>query len=313
MPSVKFYGIILLMLLSGLMHGCIRSNKNSHQIPVARPKPSKTRIPYGDVGGLPNIGNTCYVNSALQIFARIESLNSVFDYKGSDLNKKHLADLGKQIINNLKDDTKRASENEALVREFYEAFEGLGWAPLGEQHDPEIFLTKIFLQLDYKSLEGYCLPDPEDETNKHTLGNFLFIDSAKLNNQEVPSMQERINAFLKNYNFFLDPSNNILPIRCALQDLYANQKSQHTTHAMQIFIPKAYVSDRTSSDLPYSLVGFIIHIGTSLDGGHYVAYVKTNGRWLRFNDATVDAITDNKAEEASKVAFVYFYQKVQGS
>ncbi|KAK2961524.1 putative Ubiquitin carboxyl-terminal hydrolase 3 [Blattamonas nauphoetae] len=42
----------------------------------------------------------------------------------------------------------------------------------------------------------------------------------------------------------------------------------------------------------YNLVGFVVHIGSSLYTGHYVSVIKTHGRWYLFNDKTVYGISD---------------------
>ena len=41
----------------------------------------------------------------------------------------------------------------------------------------------------------------------------------------------------------------------------------------------------------YDLVAVVIHIGSTLNRGHYVSIVKSDGFWLLFDDDVVDVST----------------------
>ena len=66
-----------------------------------------------DLGGIPNVGNTCYLNSVLQIFAKL--------YPNA-FNEKHdaMAQSGKIILNKIKQDQEAVTKEEAAA--FYKAF-----------------------------------------------------------------------------------------------------------------------------------------------------------------------------------------------
>lgn len=61
----------------------------------------------------------------------------------------------------------------------------------------------------------------------------------------------------------------------------------------------------------YSLYGIVRHYGT-LDGGHYIAEVKKNGTWVKFDDEKVK-VSDNmgKRAETDGSAYILFYEKVR--
>ena len=42
----------------------------------------------------------------------------------------------------------------------------------------------------------------------------------------------------------------------------------------------------------YNLKGIIVHIGQGYAYGHYFSLIKSRGRWIRFDDANVDAVDD---------------------
>ena len=56
----------------------------------------------------------------------------------------------------------------------------------------------------------------------------------------------------------------------------------------------------------YQLLGFIVHLGASTHSGHYVAYVRRDGKWIQFNDRKV-AIS---VEPPIGDAYMYFFQRV---
>jgi ubiquitin carboxyl-terminal hydrolase 5/13 len=56
----------------------------------------------------------------------------------------------------------------------------------------------------------------------------------------------------------------------------------------------------------YKLVGFISHMGTNANVGHYVAHLLKNGKWTIFNDENV-ALSENPPKD---LAYLYLYQRV---
>ena len=56
----------------------------------------------------------------------------------------------------------------------------------------------------------------------------------------------------------------------------------------------------------YDLFAVSNHFG-SMGGGHYTAYAKHDGRWLHFDDASVEPVHAHKVQ--SPAAYVLFYQR----
>ena len=56
------------------------------------------------------------------------------------------------------------------------------------------------------------------------------------------------------------------------------------------------------------LFAVVVHIGRSLSGGHYIAYVRTNIGWFRMDDANVKQC--KKEEALNQIAYLLFYQKL---
>lgn len=56
----------------------------------------------------------------------------------------------------------------------------------------------------------------------------------------------------------------------------------------------------------YKLLGFVSHMGTSTQCGHYVAHISKDGRWVIFNDEKVAASGDPPKD----MGYLYFYQRL---
>jgi ubiquitin C-terminal hydrolase len=48
-----------------------------------------------------------------------------------------------------------------------------------------------------------------------------------------------------------------------------------------------YVADRSAKFCQYSLCGVVMHEG-AIEGGHYWAYIKRNGKWYEADDEEVE-------------------------
>ncbi|XP_067648406.1 ubiquitin carboxyl-terminal hydrolase 5 [Eurosta solidaginis] len=57
----------------------------------------------------------------------------------------------------------------------------------------------------------------------------------------------------------------------------------------------------------YKLVGFVSHMGTSAQVGHYVCHIQKDGRWVIFNDSKV-ALSQNPPKD---LGYLYFYKRCE--
>ena len=66
----------------------------------------------------------------------------------------------------------------------------------------------------------------------------------------------------------------------------------------------------------YELIAVITHKGRSADGGHYVAWVKMNDTWLKFDDDKVSPTTEEEIKKLSgggdfHTAYDLIYKRTQ--
>lgn len=76
--------------------------------------------------------------------------------------------------------------------------------------------------------------------------------------------------------------------------------------AMHITIHPDPNQKRTVS---FDLNGFIPHNGTGVNSGHYIAYVKREGKWYKTDDTVTTEVDKSSAEAASQQAYLLFYTK----
>jgi ubiquitin carboxyl-terminal hydrolase 5/13 len=67
------------------------------------------------------------------------------------------------------------------------------------------------------------------------------------------------------------------------------------------------VVDEDMRPASYELVGFITHLGPSVQVGHYIAHTKKDGKWVAFNDEKV--FIDPDAPTHLAQAYVYVFQR----
>jgi ubiquitin C-terminal hydrolase len=60
----------------------------------------------------------------------------------------------------------------------------------------------------------------------------------------------------------------------------------------------------------YEVFAIAVHLGHSIELGHYVAFVKRNGRWFECNDESVCEVKERAA--LSKNAYLVFYRRKDG-
>lgn len=74
-------------------------------------------------------------------------------------------------------------------------------------------------------------------------------------------------------------------------------------------MPRQYVLG-SARDIRYGASAFIVHIGSSLGSGHYVAYRKEGSQWYCVSDGTRTKVTDQQAQTALQESYQVFYRRL---
>jgi uncharacterized UBP type Zn finger protein len=267
------------------VHGMRRRN-------AVAPAPSEqgTRAITNDLGGIPNLGNTCYMNAVLQIIAKLYP--GIFDGKSETLAK-----AGKVIVEKIKEDQGYVTREEAQA--FYTAFLAANNTTEGEQESSDECMDRIWEHLGLPAIDN-------------TLGTpYITLGLRSPEDAEVRSMRTLLDDYaaectISSGSFF----NDIVPIKLNRRDYDSRNSIKINTAvkgALQLTITTAHIP-ALLRDMHCRLDGFIVHAGSSHEG-HYFTYIKKNGRWKLYSDDKVREVLLEQAEKAAERACLYFYSE----
>lgn len=271
--------------------------------------------------GIDNVGNTCYLNSALQVlFFSPQLTNIIMFFKdrfdnGKDCVTKSYISIVEQLYSGKKPQVADLMHN--FLKE-YKYFENMRM-----QHDSHE-TTMCILDSLYESLKGSkdnfistifdsvfenvvrCKDCSHKVVNKETARNICI-------NSNAESVQEGVNA-----TFNEEKMDDYKCDMCSEKDCY--KKKTHSKHSYIVIITinmydnhgrKAKTTmniDNTIeiNDKKYTLYASVCHHG-SANNGHYTASVKSDDIWYIIDDETVYEVKDTKNLHL-KNAYTLFYK-----
>jgi uncharacterized UBP type Zn finger protein len=338
--SLLYYTLAIKLLTSVVGCSC-----NDHRIdnkPNIPPTKKIVELPPVKNKGIPNIGNSCYMNAGIQALASF--YGKLIEYRASQNPNDQVAVTLNELIKSItiQQGGPGPTEIEAKAKAFYKALElsetngGIGWVNKGgKQEDADELLTKLFAHFDL----------PKFRIQPKLINNITkedrFSTEEVFNKLELPISEDTIRTMQDAVNEFFSPGliadfkwdekkvtpTQKIPILQDLDKLYNNmlivslkryglnacgnaikidrpiQEPFHITLAQEQTLGN-------KKKVSYDLVGFLLHSG-STGGGHYVAYVKVNGIWVIYNDSSVREATAIEAEKAAEQAYIFFYHKVK--
>lgn len=270
--------------------------------------------------GIDNVGNTCYLNSALQVlFFSPQLTNIIMFFKdrfdnGKDSVAKSYITVVEQLYSGKKPQVADLMHN--FLKE-YKYFENMRM-----QHDSHE-TTMCILDSLYESLKGkdnfistifdsvfenivQCKDCGHKVVNKETARNICI-------NSNAETVQEGIDA-----TFTEEKMDDYKCDMCSEKDCY--RKKIHSKHSYIVMITinmydnygrksKTTMNiDNTIviNDKKYTLYASVCHHG-SADNGHYTASVKSDNIWYIIDDETVYEVKDQQNLHL-KNAYTLFYK-----
>lgn len=329
---IKTYLPTLCMLMFVTLYaGCQGCNRT-------QVSPSESR----QYTGIPNIGNTCYMNSCLQIIARLYP--DLFSRMSNDL-RRHGQTIVDKITNENSRECVDKKEAQAFLNALLKSYNKKHKEKLAyrAQEDAAPVLSFLLSEGGATALELYntttvhpqehnipslgvtlmvCLTGGNPLSMDHLVANTLLGEDVEdfachqgVGGEARGNARVRTQLSIENLRTL---TNRILPIWVQRGNQTSNNDPSSAakvttpiTNPFKLTIPSEYFINiapiARNTAYTGSLVGFILQTG-QIDYGHYTAYVKTPaGRWIRYNDETVTELHEAPLSEA-QAAYLYFYQ-----
>lgn len=279
--------------------------------------------------GFNNIGNTCYLNSGLQMMIQNTNLcNLIYKYK--DRSQK-LID-----ISNFIDEYYNSSSNSITpkVIKNYVAETNDIFAGFGQQDSSEFILFFINLIND----EINKISSKKDRTyslfnyNINTRIKCKYINCLNIstnNTKEIfleLDINDSCNVLDDCYRLFknrsvLDDDNKYYCEKCKTKRR-ASKRTNITYYPDDLLIVlkrfkfngKRYEKNNQEIKIPtewklgYKLKGLCFHSG-SVNGGHYIYIGNNNNEWYVYNDSSVNKININELKRYINYGYVYWFSK----
>ena len=276
------------------------------------------------MNGFRNLGNTCFMNSGLQMLINNDDLNRLILNTESD---DTFLKLYKKFITTYKNNNNRVINPQFvkdMVSSVYDMFSGY------EQHDSDEFVS-FFLNI----LNEKVGDDKIDELFQIKIKNTVKCKVVKCLNKSFNTEKcVKLELNITNDTLTLDDCYREFKVSVRLEGdemvhcekcnkkRIVSKKSEIESWPDNLIIHlKRFTSNgrklsknNKDIDVPFEwrkgfqLKGGVLHSGR-LSGGHYVYFGEHQGKWYLYNDSNVSELSENDLHKIKNKAYIYYFKK----
>ncbi|KAF7683684.1 Ubiquitin carboxyl-terminal hydrolase 12 [Astathelohania contejeani] len=273
--------------------------------------------------GFPMLGNTCYANSSLQALLSLNSFVFYFESVGNRKLYNLIKLLIKEVENNTIPDKKNLKYLITRIKNSDDTF-----FVIGNQECASEFIQLLLNQVDQEinNEDGSIMDNFRFDTvtefkcmecktgwkgPSETVFPIYINKNISISEAIKSSMIEKIDDFKcefckKKVNIQAKRSftsnANILMVVNKCYDYITKEKLHYTFNVNYNLL---------INNFNYVLSAIIIHIGSTINSGHYIALCKRNNSWYKINDTIWEKIPKKILLENIKQmeGYVFFYEK----
>jgi ubiquitin C-terminal hydrolase len=273
------------------------------------------------ITGLQNLGNTCFINSSLQLLFNCPLLIETISNSDNEELKKY-----KQTIKDYFQETTNTLGPLIL----FKRYQKLNKNYFGKsQEDAHEYLTFIIDDIDELgkdiNIKNFLEISLISKVNCESCNNFSKVKiSEKILSLSIDNCQTLNDSFNKLYNKeILDEDNLWFCDKCnkkvlSSKEIYIDSLSKYLIICLNRFVLDGnnIIKNNNNIIFPqilfnnYHLRGIIYHIG-NINGGHYICSISRNGNeWILIDDTNIiEEISFEKLEQLNNNAYILLYHK----
>ena len=268
--------------------------------------------------GLVNVNNTCFINAAIQALFRTISIDKLQEFKCNTKVCTQQLYESECILCLLLNQFQQISESTTHITPMYiiNASKLLKFN-VGEQECPSViintFLNSYLLHsggmgiIERNTFCTYCKTISTTE-----IPDFFIQTSHIYNNQKFTGCKDIINKYCKEETI----DDYACEVCRAKVECKSKMHIKKYPDIFEIVVPQSHNSKKSNmkvdleeelvlSNDKFKLVSVIIHLGYSINAGHYISYIKQNHNWWKINDRKVEQVEWNHVKNLNPYILLY--------